>query len=227
LYEGIEVPEAIREAVDQVTAHLALLRGGGLFLSSLDARLLVKWLDRGVPASRIVLALEMAAERRRGRRLRSPLKLSSCKGILEKLLAGALQPTAPRVAGLPLVAPALPPPEGSPDTLALAALDAIDALDEPDPTRRADLAMTIVRRFHEEAWRLAEAEHEALRAAASRELEEWAASLEEDELREAVEELARDRLRRRFPMLSASSVWDRLFNQPGVPPEEPPEVGEP
>lgn len=203
--------EALQEAVDQITAHLALLRGGGLLLSSVDGRLLVSWLEQGVPVPLILAALEKAAERRRKRRVRTPLSMDGCKGVVKKLLE-SLPSVELRgwVKEEEAHRPHHEPSGGELEALACSALRSIEELRDPDPLARADRAMAIVRGFHLEAWKLAGQEHEILRTRAAQELEGLREGMEESRFLEAVEEVARDLLRQRFPLLSAASVWDRL-----------------
>jgi hypothetical protein len=205
------IPETFRDAAEQVAQHLAMLCGCGCFLSSLDGRLLVAWLEEGVSPGLVVTALERAAERRRRRRVKSPLRLESCQGEIRRLVQG--------IAGTAVfspsseareVGPGAAPPGDAASSLALDALEAIDRLPAEDPTARLDAAMSVVRCFHEEAWKRAEPEHAALRARAEAELLELKPGMEENRFAAAVEEVARDLLRQRYPLLSATSVWDRL-----------------
>jgi hypothetical protein len=190
------VPEHLRESARAVVEHLSVLRGGGLFLSGVDGVLLVDWLDSGVSPALIAVALERAAERRRKRRVKSRLSLASCKGEVKRLLT----PGKGRVKVAPgaAQAPSTPPPQGELAQLEAQATAELDALPGGDPATVSGLAMAIVRRFHDQAWRAAEEEHHALKA------------MDPVHFDEAVEEAARDLLRQRFPRLSAVAVWDRL-----------------
>ncbi len=206
--EPTAVPEHLRASAQAVVEHLSALRGGGLFLSGVDGVLLVDWLESGVSSALIAVALERVAERRRKRRVKSRLSLRSCKGEVKRL----------RSRGLPSGVAALPPvpiepavdSAGDLDGLAAAALAQLEALPAGDAATVADLAMGVVRRFHERAWELAASEHEALKAAAAAELADFRDAMDPTHFDEAVEEAARDLLRQRYPQLSAVSVWDRL-----------------
>jgi len=204
-----DVPETLRLQVDEVVGHLVSLRGGGHFLSSRDGRLLVRWLDSGVSVAVIAVALDRVAQRRRQRRSRTPLSLDACRGEVKKLE----KERAIRVVAAPAV-PAVVTLERAtdPEGEALSALDALFAgpRSEEDPSALADAAMAVVRRFQERIWEASAQVRTALLAEAEAELQDMKALLEGDDWSRTVEEVARDRLRRRYPRLSASAVWDRL-----------------
>ena len=69
-----------QDAAAQIVAHLVSLRGGAPFLSSSDARLLMSWLNQGVPVPLLLHALEEAAESRRKKRLRGGTKRAAGLG---------------------------------------------------------------------------------------------------------------------------------------------------
>jgi len=206
------VPEHLRESAQAVVDHLGTLRGGGLFLSGVDGVLLVDWLDNGIPVALIVVALETVADRRRKRRVKSRLSLRSCKGEVKRLWKRGMPDrraalrTGPTFASPPT---ALPAGDGLEGLAARASAD-LDALPAGDPATVADLAMAIVRRFHEQAWLAVGDEHAALKAAAAVELADFQRGMDPLHFEEAVEEAARDLLRQRYPGLSAVAVWDRL-----------------
>jgi hypothetical protein len=204
----IPVPEHLRESARAVVEHLSALRGGGLFLSGVDGVLLVDWLDSGVPPALIVVALEKSAERRRKRRVKSRLSLRSCKGEVKRLLRE--RPASASAA--PVAGPAPTPAvlDGDLAQLEAQANAALEALPGGDPATVSELAMAVVRRFHEQAWLAAEAEHPALKARAVDELADLRDAMDPVHWDEAVEEAARDILRQRYPRLSAVAVWDRL-----------------
>ena len=206
-----DIPMSLQVAAQSVIDHLCALRGGGLLLSAMDGRLLIEWLDQGVQPALIMTALERVAERRRARRVKAPLSLRSCKGEVKKLrkksLAGHLsaahltppaEETTVALSGDPLAA------------LAKAALEALDRLPSGAVEERSELALQIVRQFHLDAWQASTAQHVELRAAAETELHELRDKMDPVAWDAAVESVARDTLRRRYPMLSAAAVWDRL-----------------
>ena len=71
-------------------------------------------------------------------------------------------------------------------------------------------AIAAIRIFHETAWNLSATKHAALRAEARVELAALQAVLSTDAFEAAVEEVARDIIRRAYPLVSATAVWDRL-----------------
>lgn len=203
------VPEGWRDRVRQVVDHLAVLRGGGLFLSSRDGRLLVGWLEEGVPVPAILAALEAAADRRRRRRSRVPLDLAAARRDVTRLAGqwreAALSPP-----------PAPPGPEertGAEEPLVAAARRDLDAIfgGSGDTADRGERAMAVIRTFHAETWEALRPEWPVLLARAEEEIAHLRGLLPPEGWAAAVEEVARDGVRRRYPGLSAAAVWDRLL----------------
>ena len=79
-----------------------------------------------------------------------------------------------------------------------------------DPEHVATAAVAACRRFHEHAWTAADTEHSALRSQALESLSALKNVLNPNALEAAVDEVARDLVRRRYPLVSARSVWDRV-----------------
>lgn len=228
--------ETHAEEVEQVRRHLVALRGGGTFLSAVDGRILVEWLEAGIPVALVATALERVAERRRKKRVKTPLALRSCRGEVRRLwerfrsegLSGDPDGSCPQ--GLPRAhaaaeepAPASlggdgsesAPEPGGPEAVARQTERRLEVLfarcGQVPPASLADAAMAEVRRFHEQAWEAAgEAERSRLRVLAEEELASLRDSLAHHRWDRAVEEVARDLLRQRYPGLSATAVWDRL-----------------
>lgn len=194
-------------AAEEVRSHLVCLRGGGLFLSSADALLLVQWLDAGVSVPRILRALERAAEARRARRSRFPLQLTHAKRHLDRPTKGAFGGAVRQVPG-PALAPVVVGLDGSaPSELALRG--ALEALQGTDPEALFREAATAVRGFLEARWHELPASARAtLEAEARDDLGDLADGLDEDTLEALVAEGARDRLRAGYPALSAASLWE-------------------
>ena len=207
---------------EAVTAYLVTLRGGAPFLSGADGRLLVRWLDEGVPVPTILTALDQVAERRRKRRTRSRLSLNAAKGVIKKAIGEAEIPSA---------APAPGPDRGALARArdayagALAAM-AVDAAAEPlraalvagvraAPTTAPDAAATAViaacRQFHDARWAALPApERAALEARSRATLAALSDTVDAAVLGDLIEEAARDALRARTPLVSAREAWTRL-----------------
>lgn len=197
----------VADRAEQVREHLVALRGGAPFLSPFDAALLVDWLEAGLSVGAILRAVELAADKRRQKRSRIPLALRHARAALK-----AYQP----------------PAEGSPAAGPRALDPLVGALREGDPVDRAVAAR--LERLCEaglegEALALAaidacrwglglaweEADRPALLAQAARELaglgEDWTPA----QRAQAEEEVARDLVRQRHPLLSAARVWDTVY----------------
>lgn len=220
----VDVEPGLAEAAEEVRAYLVALRGGAPFLSGPDGRLLVDWLEAGVPVSAILVALDHAAARRAKRPARTRLGLGSCRGEVAKL-AGALASVAPtpmpagpvRWPGLAELSEdlrgmaVLPTLEVARDALAdsIAGLARGAAGDEAEGVARQ--AMAACRSFQEAAWAgLGDARQTELDAAAAA-LAGLAGVLSPEAMAAAVEELARDRVRGATPLVSARVVWDRMI----------------
>ena len=190
-------------------AHLVCLRGGGLFLSSADALLLVQWLEAGVGVPRILKALERAAEARRARRSRFPLQLTHAKRHLDRPTSGVFR--SPPAADGPPMGPVVRALGAAPSSAALSALRAaLEALPaDADPEALFRSAAAAARDFLDARWReLAASERQRLQAEALHGLGDLA-DLVDDDTREAlVREGARDLLRAGYPALSAASLWE-------------------
>ena len=195
--------EALAEQAEEVLAHLVALRGGAPFLSSVDGLLLVDWLHRGVPVPLILRSLEDVAERRRKKRVKTRLRLSSVKARVLKAHArddfslpsgGALSPITARLST-------------SDHPAELRAAQRLDAL-SGDPEELLRAALCVAREALEELWQAAD--RAELRRRATAELGDLADGLDERAFAELVEEVARDLLRQRHPLLSATALWDAL-----------------
>ena len=209
------------EAAEEVRAYLVALRGGAPFLSGGDGRLLVRWLDAGVPVPVILAGLDAAAERRRKRALRTRLSLNAAKGEVERLskkAAAAVEPVASAGggwAGLGALADELEAApvdsrvEAALGTL-VATLRALAKSGEPEAEAVARQAIAAVRGFHEAAWDALEPDRPALLAAAEVELAGLRDVLSAAAFDAAAEEVARDKVRGATPLVAARVVWDRL-----------------
>jgi len=203
------VPASHRQAAEEVRQHLVCLRGRGLFLSSADSLQLVQWLDAGVAVPAILRALERAAEARRRKRSKVPLRLSHAKRHLGRPTPGHFARERPVGPGTPM-APVVRALEVTASTPARAALQAtLDGLRGDDAEQVFRLAAAAVRAFLEARWReLGDAERRSLEQQAHQELGDLAHMVDDDTVRELVAEGARDRLRAGYPALSAASLWE-------------------
>lgn len=215
-------------AAEEVRAYLVAIRGGAPFLSGADARLLVDWLDEGVPVPVILGCIDRTAEKRRRQRARSRLTLARCKSEVRKSWG---RPGAAPVDEAEVAAPS--PPQS---LLARALADLVDEIAADAPVAlellplHAELvaqlralagrgslelepaateAIALCRRFHEAAWD-ASSEREAALEEARVELAPLEDSLDARTWAALVDESARARLRSRLPGVSADKVWDTL-----------------
>lgn len=210
--EPWDVPEAWRDAAEEIRAHLCHLRGGAPFLSPADAHLLVTWLDQEVPVARVLRALERAAEARRQTRSKVPLRLGHAKRHLGRPTRGLFATERPARGSEPVLAPvvralkaARAETDPRPRRTLEAALLAIDGSGEQAVTA----ALAAIRAFLDEVWRSlgAEGQHE-LRRQAVDELGDLLELVDEGTAVGLVEETARDLLRQGYPALTAASLWE-------------------
>ncbi len=204
----------LEEDAETVRAYLVELRGGAPFLSGADSRLLVRWLEQGISVAVILSVLDAAAQRRRKRRgkgkpARSRLTLSACRSAIEKCAAA---PTVPKSAGLEEWLSELRHMGASP---ALSAakdklLEEVGAIPSGDPDMVARAAIDACRGFQAAAWDAAEPEITELQDEARAQIQALEKVLDPRAFQAAVEEVARDMVHARFPLVSAKVVWDRL-----------------
>jgi len=190
-----------QDAAEQVRAHLVMVRGGAPFLSPIDSKLLVEWLDSSVPVDVILTAIEEVASRRSKSRLKSPLSLRAVKGVVKKGLKKSAKPadtTALRRLVLRL--------ESAQDSLLQALATDFSALEDENLDGTALLAavLELARGFHERAWE--HSDQQGLKAQAEKELEDLRDMLSEERYKSAIEEVARDNLRKRYKLLSAPTL---------------------
>ena len=215
--------EEMSEHAEDVRAYLVNLRGGAPFLSGADSQLLHGWLTDGVPVAVILASLDKVALRRRLRRTRGRMTLQSCRGEVRRMM-GRAKPARPRARrtlqgglgrladqiGVLSVPPLLAPlRDVLAEELAILDLEGPPALEE-----RARQAISACRRFHEAVWDAIGEQRPALLADAEVELDALRGLLKGAAWEAAVEEVARDRVRARFPLVSAQVIWDRLHEGP-------------
>jgi hypothetical protein len=193
--------DRLQQAAEEVRSHLVVLRGGAPFLSPLDGRLLLEWLEAGIGVPAILRALEVAAAKRREKRVRTPLSLRSVRSRVQKSRTPSLPPES---AGLEELVGTL---DSSDDPwVRQAARDLAELQGTGDDLARQ--ALQIIRQFHEEDWR--RADRASLLALATAELVDLREKLSDKQWSTALEEVARDTLRARHPLLSATAIWDSL-----------------
>jgi len=209
----------IASQAEEVRAYVVAARGGAPFLSAADGRLLVRWLEGGISVARILAAVDEVAEKRRKKRTRGRLTLSACKRIIE----GKKNSSAPTSAVDSVENDQL---EGLIEAIQNMPVDATleternhlvrrlrTAMLTDDPERMAMDAIAAVRFFHEAAWAMNTHRHDEVRKQARQELESLSGVLSDDALQAAIEEVARDIIRREHPMVSAAAVWDRVSSK--------------
>ncbi|MEN9787549.1 MAG: hypothetical protein RLZZ299_2813 [Pseudomonadota bacterium] len=198
--------DALEHDAETVRAWFAAARGGGTFLSPADGATLVGWLQAGVPVGRILRAIETTAARRRARRARTPFTLRACAKALAGPDAG-LRRTAEAGPARDLDA-ILTPWDGAIDALAGDARRRLDARGDASTGARVALGCAIVADFQQSLRRSLEPAWPALREAAAAALEESRDGLDEALFAQLCEEWVRDRLRARYPDLTAGAVHE-------------------
>jgi hypothetical protein len=194
---------------EEVRAYLVALRGGAPFLSGPDGRVLVAWLEAGVSIAAITAAIDRVAERRRRKRVKSRLTLWACRTELDRLRVEPPPTGDQGLAGWIAALEGADLGEGSNGARAelVRALRTIEA----GPVEvRADHAIRAVRQFHESVWQALGEGRASVEDEARAELGALLDDLEETKARAAIEEVARDLVRARYPLVAAKVAWDRL-----------------
>ena len=192
-------------AAEQVRAHLVMVRGGAPFLSPIDSRLLVNWLDEAVPVDVILTAIEVVAARRSKARIKRPLSLNAIKSVVKKGAnkKDSNESPARDSEALERLIQRLRNAE-TPD-LEQVALELKDLqVRGLGPDQMLAQALEVARQFHERAWR--NADQEMLLSEAREELGDLASMLSTERFKTATEEVARDNLRKRTKLLSATHL---------------------
>ena len=219
------IPEEHRQAAEQVAAYLVNVRGGAMFLSGADVRLLAQWLEESVPVPAILCAIDKVSDKRRANRVKTRLSLNRCKGTLKKLLyknAPGEGKEGKDVESASTIGEAMK--QWSLDirndwndesVLVDAQRSFANRLDYAskqtwDREVTADHVITWINDFQDGAW----AEYGSAQMHwiedAEIELQHLKRLLTGQRWVEAVEEVARDRMRQFFPLIQAQELWDRL-----------------
>ena len=201
---------------EEVRAYVVEVRGGAPFLSAADGRLLVGWLEGGVSVARILAAVDEVAEKRRKKRTRGRLSLTACRRSIEGKKGAKTSSSPAPQAEMNVLAPfaddlehmEIDPIFVDERTKLVSRIRRLDAVTDPDAL--ATEAVAAVRAFHEATWTLAAPDHARLRTAARQELSALSSVLSAEAFEAAIDEVARDLLRRRVPLVSAAAIWDRL-----------------
>lgn len=193
-----------QDAAAQVVAHLVSLRGGAPFLSSSDARLLMSWLNQGVPVPLLLHALEEAAESRRKKRLRTPLSLRSANKAVVKWKGGEKPKLQPMRGALDPLIKALRESGRREYTPVIAAFEELDGEGEA----LVGQALEISRAFFEQAWE--HGQRQAWMEQAREHLAPLRSQISQSKMNQMVEEVARSRMREEHPLLSSMSIWDTV-----------------
>jgi hypothetical protein len=209
----------IATQAEEVRAYVVSVRGGAPFLSAADGRLLVRWLESGISVARILAAVDEVAIKRRKKRARGLLTLSTCRRIVEGKKSRSPTQKLPNASSdhqLNDYVQALKAMSVSPsmreglDRL----IKAIELAARADNSEQMGMkAIAAIRAFHENAWDTAHNKQAEYRAQARDELGALSTVLSDDAFEAAVEEVARDIVRREYPLVSAAAVWDRLSVQ--------------
>lgn len=215
---NVDDPLSLQNKAEEVRAYLVAIRGGAPFLSAADGRLLVRWLEQGISVARILAAVDETAEKRRKKRTRSRLSLTSCRRSIEKKTKivqtpGSSAETSNGSVQMLKYAEELhtmsvPHNLVAAQTTLVNQIRSLDGSDDPETA--ATEAVAACRYFHEAAWNACSDQHSALREEAMVELAALKNILNPDALAAAVDEVARDIVRRRTPLVSAKVVWDRV-----------------
>lgn len=198
------MPTSQQQAADAVVAHLVSLRGGAPFLSSSDSRLLLLWLSEGVPVPLLLHALETEAERRRQKRLRTPLSLGAAKKAVKQWKGGERKTPTPPKGGMDPLVRALRKQDPTTYAQISRALEALSGAGE----ELVEQALTLTRGFFEDQW--SRCDRGALMAQADEELAGLRDLVPEPRFQQLREETARDLLRQQHPLLSATAIWDTV-----------------
>ena len=203
---------------EEVRAFLVTARGGAPFLSAADGRLLVRWLDEGVPVAAVLAAIERVARRRVGRRMRTRLTLGACKGEVKKLVGTPSTAISPPPSGAgsdarPTVsaeieqwaAVEVPPELVDLRARLVSELKAATTQSEP-----AAEMMACVRRFHERHWELTAPEHAELREAARAELAGLEEVVSAKVFADLLDEHVRQAVRGRVQAFTVERLWTAL-----------------
>ena len=210
------IPTKYQEKAEEVRAYLVQIRGGAPFLSGADGQILIRWLEDEIPVPAILSAIDAVSERRRAKRVRTRLSLKVCTGNLRKILGKTAKKNIKSVGKNPICDLANQISQMKvPATLSNKKDSLVEKLLTIGDTQlrteeNISQVMHAGRAFHAEAWIQAEPEQEQLQIASEQELSALRAILPAIKWQEAVEEVMRDKVRMRYPLISAQKIWDAI-----------------
>lgn len=181
-------------------------------MSPIDSKILLSWLDDGVPVPLIIESIEAVAAKRTKSRVTTPLNLNKIKSTVKSQMKRRMAPAkakrknskAPKNFSAPALFLEL---SLSSNPLHRATGEKLIAVHQDDDNK-LNLVLQIAREFHEKAWE--ECDQSELKGIASEELEMFREVMSEDRWEQAVEEIARDTLRKRTPQLTAAILCEAL-----------------
>lgn len=211
-------PHSLADKAEEVRAYVVAMRGGAPFLSAADGRLLIRWLEQGIGVARILAAVDEVAAKRRAKRTRSRLTLSACKRSIEGKKKGSAPENRTEVQTThtldlgkyaaelaEMVVPDALKPERSKLVARIGSLKG-----HTDHEWVATEAVAAGRAFQEAAWIAASPEYPQLQSQAESELRALKGLLGPEAMAAYIEEVVRDIVLRRTPLVSAKAVWDRV-----------------
>ena len=204
------------------------VRGGAPFLSGVDGALLVEWLDDELSSTIICAAIDKVALRRRKKRVTTRLTLRSCRGELKKLqkkkksIESLGQCSYPKFRKIKIFlgSHAFPKELDEHRKILLSQFNKAEHnLANVNTAQALELVakqtIKAIRFFHDALWEFSSDQHEQLQQSAEVELSSLRNLLGPSQWRDAVEEVMRDALRSKYPLLTAESVWNAL-NTPRI-----------
>ena len=212
------IPIHHQEKAEEIRAYLVHVRGGAPFLSGADCRHLTTWLDDNISILAITTAIDRVAEKRRAKRVRSRLSLNNCKGTLRKVLGKKTKPSKELkpivhigLHGLAQKIQELNLPDSLHSHQKTLVQNLASLSQKPETIQeKAEQAIGFCRMFHEKVWESHVDQHEQLRTVAEKEIESLRPLLGMQHWREMVEEVMRDKVRSKYPLISAQSIWNAI-----------------
>jgi hypothetical protein len=189
-----------------------MVRGGAPFLSAIDSKLLLSWLDKGVPVPLIIESIEEVAAKRTKSRITTPMNLNKVKSTVNRQLKRRLKPKSAKRSKKAELAKISAPSlflelSQSIEPLQRMAGEKLIAINTDDENI-INLVLQVAREFHEANW--VQCNQAKLKSEAAEELEPFREAMSKDRWEQAVEEIARDTLRKKTPQLTAAILCEAL-----------------